>query len=89
MLEKSKGGGYLDEMDLPPCVSDDEYEDEEEEEELTEEVAVKGIVEGGEVEVEKGLEAEVEVSVEKGVVERKAEVEAVESNLPALDKLEM
>lgn len=41
VLEKSnnnKGGGYLDEMDLPPCVSDEEgeygYEDEEEEVEL-------------------------------------------------------
>jgi hypothetical protein len=34
VLEKSsKTGGYLDEMDLPPCVSDDEGGEWEEEEE--------------------------------------------------------
>ena len=73
VLEKSynnKGGGYLDEMDLPPCISDDEgdygYEDDDEEleqgqvqvqvqEKALTQIAAPGVKEKLESDTEKGL----------------------------------
>ena len=70
VLEKSynnKGGGYLDEMDLPPCISDDEgdygYEDDDEQieqgqvqEKALTQIAAPGVKEKLESDTEKGLE---------------------------------
>ena len=87
VLEKSnnsKGGGYLDEMDLPPCISDEEgdygYEDEDEESE--QEHAVTQIATAG---MEKLLETDKEKE-SKGTGDLK-NIEAGLENLSATTQL--
>ena len=83
VLEKSynnKGGGYLDEMDLPPCISDDEgdygYEDDDEEqgqvqvqEKALTQIAASGVKEKLESDPEKGLKGTGDIeNVDAGLV---------------------